>query len=116
MRAPPVPVLMRLPLLMFVMARFVDVALARVVLPETVRPVSVPTLVSEEAVTPAAKVEPVRLPAGADPVMLPVRFPMIPAVALSTPLIVLLPVTARAEVVSADVVGAARGVVGVKPG
>lgn len=45
--------------------RFVDVAFASVVFPETVSAVSVPTLVRDEAVTPDASVEPVSVPAGA---------------------------------------------------
>lgn len=44
--------------------------------PPIVRDERVPTLVSEDAVTPAARVEPVSVPAGALPVMFPVRFPV----------------------------------------
>ena len=44
--------------------------MAKDVVPLTVNPVSVPTLVSDEAVTPLAKVDPVKEPAGAEPSIL----------------------------------------------
>jgi hypothetical protein len=44
--------------------------------PVTVNDPSVPTLVRDDAVTPAARVFPVNEPAGAEPVMFPVRLPV----------------------------------------
>ena len=44
--------------------------------PETESEVSVPTLVSDEAVTPELRVLPVSDPAGAVPEMLPIRLPV----------------------------------------
>lgn len=48
----------------------------RVESPETFTALSVPTEVREEAKTLAASVAPVSVPAGADPVMFPVKFPV----------------------------------------
>ena len=47
-----------------------SVLVSKVALPETVKEPSVPTLVSDEAVTPLAKVAPVKEPAGAEPSIL----------------------------------------------
>jgi hypothetical protein len=47
----------------------VPVANEEVICPEVPSEVNVPTLVKEEAVTPEVRVDPVKLPAGAEPEM-----------------------------------------------
>ena len=77
-----------------------------VTLPEialvTVKLVSVPTLVREEAVTPEARVVPVKVPAGAVPVML---MPAVPAEMLAAVILVrLAPLTAPNDPLQVPVV------------
>ena len=71
----------------------------RVERPETESDERVPTLVSDEERTLAARVAPVKVPAGAEPVMFPVKFP----VALVKKRLVVLAVLAKKLVVVAEV-------------
>ena len=81
--------------------------------PEVVRLVSVPTLVSEDAVTPAANVPPVRVPAAAgavhvDPSVQSTPLTVVPLLAKSAfvikPVAVSVPVTVNPAIVPSDVI------------